>query len=736
MTTEAVQKDWRESRQRKHLIISASQIESFRLCHRKWWLNKVRKLKEPQKGSLTFGTVLHSIIERYQKADELGRGPDGRPVDLYPPGWEKALDRYTGQPDGEVDEREQQLIKVLVEKAIADGVLERRPGRQVESDFRRTVIDQGTHVQIVGFIDVSSHDQVEDHKSAKNTKYTKTAKTLGQSPQMLIYAMELIYRAWDRGLTPPSKIRLRHNIYVKDYEKPFVKKVEAEVTVEEALAEWNRVTADAQAMTELRDKIEFWHEIADPVNLNASCNAFGGCAFRSICSGFETPEGYEKRLAENYRKLQNPVANGNGTGIVSSVPIAVGPIFSFSGKPIYGGKGIVFPSRLGQQAAPAGIQAPAMSQMPINPPMPAPPQNGLYAMPAQPQMQQGITVQPLTAGQPPILAGFTASAPAAPVQLPPAAPPATIPLPAPAAPATRKRAASVPASVVPTPTPEAPPAPQTEVPPWAQADCSACHGRGFNTRGGPCKICDSRATIKKMETSAAYHIEPCGDGLVQVVHRTDPNINGICSTKAMPEAPVVALAQPPAAPVQQLPPAAPQAATQCSVCGQPQFATPGGLVCVNGHGGAEPAASTTATPAGTSVAGSAPVPAPQQYPLATEAETAPKKGRPKKSFTLILNAVVAKGEGKLGSGRGVIRLDEVLQKVGAEMAAASGAPSYYALDTWKRRDAMAAQAEAIAASLGSDIVVASGIGQTGSSDLRALFDAIRPFSEMEIIAER
>lgn len=295
------QKTWREKRERKEIRTSASQHETFELCPRKWWLLKVRRM--PTKGathSQAFGTVLHNVCERYLEADDLGRDPNtGKAVELFPDGWHIAHNRYGGI-DGELSVTEQVQVKNMIDKAIEDGVLERRPDREVEKYFRESVIkmDDGTNIQIEGYIDVAYPDLVEDHKTSKNSRYLKTAKTLAKNTQVLIYAKITLEEIRRKGGAIPRHITVRHNQYVKDpKEKRPVRVVEAQIPIEDIDAFWNnRIIENMKSMYRVRTNADKWSDIKEPPDLAKACNAFGGCDFIPICCGRETEEQFEARL--------------------------------------------------------------------------------------------------------------------------------------------------------------------------------------------------------------------------------------------------------------------------------------------------------------------------------------------------------------------------------------------------------------------------------------------------------
>lgn len=93
------------------------------------------------------------------------------------------------------------------------------------------------------------------------------------------------------------------------------------------------------------------------------------------------------------------------------------------------------------------------------------------------------------------------------------------------------------------------------------------------------------------------------------------------------------------------------------------------------------------------------------------------KGRPKKGFTMIY--------GTLKRGRGtVIDLQQVLQEYGSALAEEWNAGSYWALDAFKRREALAHKAEEISASFGPAIVTVT----TDQRDLVDFAAALEPFA--------
>lgn len=682
---------WKEKRKRREIRTSASQFETWNLCHRKWWLDKVRKLFIPTSTSQGFGTVLHAVVERWMMANDLGRDADGKPVEMYPQGWHNAFNKFTGDLDYACTAAEQDIIKKLVTVAIEEGVMERRPGRLIERQFNHSILKikcptcggkgikmihrpdigektyvsdgkcktcngdgNGTNITIMGFIDLELSDQIEDHKTTKNMKYAKSAAKLRENTQMLIYAKMHLLHLEERGEPLPPKITIRHNVFCKDPKKLKVRKTHIDVTLDEINKHWETIVQTALSMDAMRRTADDWRDIPDPPNLSTACNAYGGCPFLSICSGQESMNIYEKRLASKYNSGNNGkdktrgLTKAFGSQTKTEERGSTMPT-SFASK---------LAAKQAQKAASAG-EAPA-----INPTAPAA---------TTPVTVQGTLVAPVTASVP-----ATVTAPAAAAQVPPMA---------------AALAAASPAT-----------APATNAPPWADPACTACIGIGFNTKGVPCRICDLKAPTAGRLQSTAFLLTPDGKGNIYWQNQSNDQQAGLSPLPVQTEAVQAEVRTDPV--TAETPAASPPTETPA--------VTPPATPPVE-----EPAAPPVEEPA-------------VETPAAPPAKKNDTKGpgRPKKSFILLVNCSVAKGAGRSGSGRNVIYLSEVMANYGAKMAEANGAASFFALDAFSRRDALSAAAPEIAAEFGTDIVVAN----SDSPDMRAFLDAIRPLAGMEIVA--
>jgi len=296
--------------------ISASQIETYdEGCNRFWWFQRILKLSEPPAAHFTFGTVTHAVNERYLSADVNQRVPGpagsivadgplkgqiaGRPVNLYPEGWDTATER-----DGStatVTKNEAKLIRKLVEESIENGVLRWREGTQVERKLLAEII---AGVQLIGYVDaykppteVQPLPLIEDHKTygKGSLRYLKredpkSPNYLGLNQQLKTYCYAIsILDGWDGDMT------VRHNQYPKFPGKE-VTAVETVITAEQ-IAEHGEYLKDVAARMERTRKIKDWADVPGPKDTGKCARWYGKpCPFSDICGRAETPDAYRARL--------------------------------------------------------------------------------------------------------------------------------------------------------------------------------------------------------------------------------------------------------------------------------------------------------------------------------------------------------------------------------------------------------------------------------------------------------
>lgn len=279
---------------------SATEFDTFLTCPRKWWFSFVIKMPRETTDSLDFGIALHGVAERWLQADDLGRGPA-----LYPDGWNKGLSMF-----------ETDLIKRLISKAVDEGVLCRRPGRQVEKWIEIPLLD-GTKIKLVGKIDVTDDEGIDDHKSMKNRTHAETPESLLKSTQMLIYGAH-----WLMSHDGATRVKLRHNQFSKGEKNksesgPSVKAVETYASEEHVGKFWfGTVEPTAREMLSLREtgkQMNEWADVEGP-RVKGACKKYGECPYVSVCGKVESAEVLHARLS---RLTAPPQPQPVGTAPVS-----------------------------------------------------------------------------------------------------------------------------------------------------------------------------------------------------------------------------------------------------------------------------------------------------------------------------------------------------------------------------------------------------------------------------------
>lgn len=306
--------------------VSASQLKTADLCMRKWAFEKVWGVRTPSAYHHDYGKALHDVGERYMA--QVVTSWD----DLFPASWARNL-----LP------KDREQIQGLVRKAVEQGVWRARQGLIVEHPIALLVgrrmrdhrgmplvaraltyqndvgvravarllsMHDGSPLPIawddlpplVGFVDIFDlwaqvEPIVEDHKTAKNTRYVLTAEDLTDDIQMLSYAASVF------GLRPDvDRVRVRHNVFVKDPQEPNpVFATEAVVTVDQVRRKWDWVVDVSERMQLIRTLVkdqpvdptkpehraDAWHRVPGAVDeeggYERACKAYGGCAFQDAC---------------------------------------------------------------------------------------------------------------------------------------------------------------------------------------------------------------------------------------------------------------------------------------------------------------------------------------------------------------------------------------------------------------------------------------------------------------------
>lgn len=235
---------------------TASKIETFELCPRKWAWASIEGLKRKDTESSALGDAIHGQLEAWLR--------EGRALDLTTPAGQIALSGVHLLPKP------------------------RTPGLDVEAWYGLQV---GGH-RFRGKKDWQRLGlpvpEVGDHKSTKKTLYVKSADDLRTDVQAALYAADAMHRTgahacdlvWVYYLTKgPRRAKRVHLRVTRDDVRPVLARAVA--------------VADAMAAAEAKNL----RALDLPPNPNA-CDAFGGCDFKEQCGEFSPAERIEGLMAQ------------------------------------------------------------------------------------------------------------------------------------------------------------------------------------------------------------------------------------------------------------------------------------------------------------------------------------------------------------------------------------------------------------------------------------------------------
>jgi CRISPR/Cas system-associated exonuclease Cas4 (RecB family) len=226
---------------------SPSQVDTFTLCNRKWWFNKIMGLEIPPHPSAVIGSAMHAELETYLEH---------------------------GDP------------KVLGPIARAGLELLPKPGTVIiEHDIGPLGLTAGG-LPALGRIDCldlrSEPPEVLDHKSIGDLKWAKTSDELAKNVQMNVYARATTVELERMGVPTPERVKVSHIAY-QTKGRNVAQKTSALLTQEQIEKTWKHIDATVREMRDVSSTLS-----PDRVTpTKSACDAFGGCHFRDRCKALQ-----------------------------------------------------------------------------------------------------------------------------------------------------------------------------------------------------------------------------------------------------------------------------------------------------------------------------------------------------------------------------------------------------------------------------------------------------------------
>jgi len=246
--------------------LSASQVQTFSDCQRKWAWRYVAGVEEPPNASAELGRNVHGVLEQYLNGGEID---------------------FTTE------------IGYIAASGLEHLPKPGTPGLLVEQEFH--FIGPSGH-SYLGYKDLELPGAVYDHKTTSNLRWQKTEDELRKDIQATLYAVDYF-----RKHPEESDVELRWVYYqTKNTKKSAITKIR--VNQEEA---WSRFldiekTAEQMALASTQEPLDL------PANVN-HCSAYGGCPHQGRCnlSPFDKMRSYveQSRFQSNRAAVLAP-ANG------------------------------------------------------------------------------------------------------------------------------------------------------------------------------------------------------------------------------------------------------------------------------------------------------------------------------------------------------------------------------------------------------------------------------------------
>ena len=220
----------------KVMRVSATQLDTYLMCQRKWWLERVEGIKQPPSKSMELGTDVHNIVEHYIR--------DGKVIP----------DTIAGS-----------IAKSVMPMVAKDSICEHQ--------FTVPFIED---IEVTGRIDFTRKGHIEDLKTTSNIRYAKSPQELQTNTQALIYLWASGKDDYLRTFGPINKF----SHLVVETKPPFVtKRVDCEIddeTINKGVAYLQEV---ALSMKECADR-----PIDDARPNISACSRYGGCHLQKRCA--------------------------------------------------------------------------------------------------------------------------------------------------------------------------------------------------------------------------------------------------------------------------------------------------------------------------------------------------------------------------------------------------------------------------------------------------------------------
>ena len=249
--------------------LSASQIETFRSCQRKWAWDKIAGVPREASPSAILGSAVHKQLETYLLGGEIDFTNDAGYIAA------SGIEHLPKPP----------LTK-----------------KEVECEFHFAGPSGNTYL---GYKDIEIPGTIYDHKSTKDFKWAKTPEELRTNVQAVLYATDYF-----RNHPAEKDVALKW-VY---YSTSKVRKSELRETRVDQDHTWKQfleIEKTAEEMSIVQDAFD--HKIyTTPLELPPTldhCSAYGGCPFQGQCNigPFDKLQSHLSHVEQEKERNMNPL---------------------------------------------------------------------------------------------------------------------------------------------------------------------------------------------------------------------------------------------------------------------------------------------------------------------------------------------------------------------------------------------------------------------------------------------
>lgn len=271
---------------------SATQIDNYASCERKWWLQSVKKEGKDESAALSFGTDVHACLEQAL----LGSAPAGPPSPYI-----------------------KDALRLAARALVADSwLMSTVAGRDLSRDTVEIEFEdyETFVVPVRGKIDLLLVDffhedkriavRIIDHKTTKSRKYILGAKRLRKNIQGLLYANHA-YHTFLRQY-PDYEITVEFFLhYLIKEEEDAAPVVSSVVYTDGDLISGRAMLNDLLERMSVDARKEIY---TDVLTRPSACSKYGGCPFRNRCFGLTPLDVYKETDMEFWTVLDKKTGNG------------------------------------------------------------------------------------------------------------------------------------------------------------------------------------------------------------------------------------------------------------------------------------------------------------------------------------------------------------------------------------------------------------------------------------------